>query len=290
MSLIETTDIDLGMQTQVEEIYRKFSARDAAHSFKSLFIWKKDMELSIYTGTYIYAVKSTQDERFWFFPVGNDDAKKAFVEKLIASGEKIVFEYVTESDVTFLNRYFPDRFEIIPAPDNSEYIMDRDIMENLPGKHFAKDRGHVNKLLKEHELQTMDINSISKDKLLDITRTWDKNKRNYEEVIDRTATTTIISHMEELDLHGIAIIMDGEPYAVIAGFALDDELVDCCLQKCKENVQGLSYYLRQEYAKSHGENVKFFNWEEDLGVEGLRRAKELMKPVRMLNMYTGCLR
>ena len=45
MSLIETTDIDLGMQAQVEEIYRKFSARDAAHSFKSLFIWKKDMEL-----------------------------------------------------------------------------------------------------------------------------------------------------------------------------------------------------------------------------------------------------
>ena len=290
MSLIETTDIDLGMQAQVEEIYRKFSARDAAHSFKSLFIWKKDMELSIYTGTDIYAVKSTQDERFWFFPVGSGDAKKAFVEKLIASGEKIVFEYVTESDVSFLNKYFPDRFEIIPAPDNSEYIMDRVIMETLPGKHFAKDRGHVNKLIKEHELQTVDINSISKDKLLDITRTWDKNKRNYEEVIDRTATVTIINHMKELDLHGIVIIMDGEPYAVIAGFALDDELVDCCLQKCKENVQGLSYYLRQEYAKSHGENVKFFNWEEDLGVEGLRRAKELMRPVRMLHMYTGCLR
>ncbi|WP_024864768.1 DUF2156 domain-containing protein [Butyrivibrio sp. FCS014] len=290
MSHIETAEIDLSQADIVGEIYYKYSAHDAAHSFKSLFIWKKDMELSIYTGNDIYAVKSTQEDRFWFFPVGSDEAKKEFIERLISTGERLVFEYVTEGDVSFLEKYFPGKFEIIPAPDNSEYIMDRQIMESLPGKHFAKDRGHVNKFVKGHELRTVDIHSISKDELLDITRTWDKNKRNYEEVIDRSATTTIISHMDELDLKGIAIIMDDEPYAVIAGFALDEELVDCCLQKCKENVQGLSYYLRQEYAKSHAENVRFFNWEEDLGVEGLRRAKELMRPVRMLDMYTGCLR
>ena len=290
MLLIETTDIELWQSAAVEEIYDKYSAHDAAHSFKSLFIWKKDMELSIYIDAKIYSVRSTQEDRFWFFPVGSDDAKKDFIEKLISSGERIVFEYVTESDVSFLQKYFPGRFDIVPAPDNSEYIMDREIMENLPGKHFAKDRGHVNKLIKEHKLETVDIHSVSKDKLLDITETWDKNKRDYEEVIDKTATTTILNHIEELELQGIAIIMDDEPYAVIAGFALDDELVDCCLQKCRENVQGLSYYLRQEYARSHGSNVKYFNWEEDLGVEGLRRAKELMKPVRMLDMYTGYLR
>jgi len=290
MSIIETVDIVPDMFKEVRSIYDKYSACDAAHSFRSLFIWKTDMELSIYKEPDLYAVKSSQGEGFWFFPVGNDAAKKNFIDRLIKANEGIAFEYMTESDVAFIEQNYPERFLITLSRDSSEYIMDREIMETLPGKHFAKDRGHINKFVKEHELKTVDMHSISKEELFDITRTWDENKRDYEEVIDKTATQTIISHMDMLDLHGIAILMDNEPYAVIAGFPLNDETVDCCLQKCKENVQGLSYYLRQEYAKSHEKNVKFFNWEEDLGIEGLRRAKELMQPVRILDMYSGCLR
>ena len=81
--------------------------------------------------------------------------------------------------------------------------------------------------------------------------------------------------------------MDGSPCAVCGGFKMNSNTVDCVIQKTSQKLQGLTYYLRQEYARSLPPEIQFLNWEEDLGIEGLRRAKQLMQPVNMINMYIG---
>ena len=287
MADIETIEIDLSHKEKISQLYRQYGHRDSAHSFESLFLWKEDMELSIYFGPGLYAVRSGNSSKHtWFFPVGEDEAKKQFISSLLKE-PSLTFIYMTEIDTEFLKTHFEDMFEISPEPSDSEYIIDRDTMENLPGSSFSKDRGHINKLIKTHEIKTLSLSGLPVNEIYRIAAIWDSHKQEYTNIIDENATKNALSNLASLNITGVVLIMDGTPCAVAAGFKLNEDTVDCCLQKTTTGVQGLTYYLRQEYAKSQPKGVNFFNWEEDLGIEGLRKAKKLMHPCEMIDMYTG---
>ena len=286
MNLQESQIIDLKARAHLSDIYRRFGKGDSAHCFESLFIWKEDMNLTVTYGDDIYLVKDNSSRETYFFPVGSDTAKKEIIATLLDRGQ-VRFEYMTDEDVSFTKENFSDRFRFTECPDSSEYIIDRETMQNLPGSSFSKDRGHINRLLKSHVMETRDIHDITKEVLFDIIIGWDASKHMYENIPDECATKNIINNLNELDLEGIVLLMDGVPCSICAGFNLSPDTVDCVIQKNRLSQQGLTYYLRQEYARLQPDSVKFFNWEEDLGIEGLRRAKQLMRPVRMITMYTG---
>jgi hypothetical protein len=279
--------IELGHLKAIREIYNKYGSGDSAHSIESLFIWKEEMELSLVYDSDIYSIKeSSRGDNCWFFPVGSEVSKENFINDLLSKGP-VSFNYMTQNDIDFLDRFFPDRFSYKEDPDSSEYIIDRDVMENLPGSSFSKDRGHINRLLKSHTMETVNIKDVTKADIYNIVTDWDASKHQYFSMPDAHATKNIIDHMEDLGLTGIVIFMDGVPYSVCAGFELNEDTVDCVIQKNRGSQQGLTYYLRQEYARSQPPKIRFFNWEEDLGIEGLRRAKQLMRPCSMITMFTG---
>lgn len=283
----EPKKIELSDRDRIAPVYHRYGRRDCAHSFESVFIWKEEMNLKAVFADDFYAIREKSKKgSSWFFPVGNDDMRRAFISDLLQKSP-VNFFYMTKEDVDFLQENFPGSFDISETPESSEYIIDRLTMAELPGSSFSKDRGHINKLLKEHEFRTVSVRDVEKKVLYDIVLGWDASKHIYENIPDRMATKNIISHLEDLGLEGIVLFMDGEPCSVCAGFNLNDDTVDCVIQKNRISAQGLTYYLRQEFAKSRPDSVKYFNWEEDLGIEGLRRAKMLMRPVEMITMLSG---
>ncbi len=291
MSDVTTDSITLDQQKRVSDIYSRYGHHDSAHSFESVFMWKTDMKLSIYLDEEIYAINSLSDDiTTWFFPVGSEGAKSSFISSLIEKEENFRFRYMTLEDVKFITENFAEKFRIVPASTDSEYIYMREVLVDLPGHHFVKDRGRIRKLTAEHELEVMDIYDAKLDDIYEISSEWDQNKKEYTEVIDHTATDTLIGNYHQLGVRGILLKMDGRPCGVIAGFKLDDNNIDCCLQKTSHNIQGLSCYLRREFVKAVPDEIQFFNWEEDLGIEGLRQAKERMLPDHMISMYTGYIK
>lgn len=287
MSFEEPRNIELSDKDHISEVYHRYGRRDSAHSFESCFIWKDEMNLRVVTAPDFYAIREiSKNGNSWFFPVGDDDVRREFIRGLLDEGQANFF-YMTGKDALFLDENFPGRFTITEAPESSEYIIDRQTMEELPGKSFTKVRGYINRLCSGHEIDIVDVRGVEKKVIYDIIIGWDVNRHLYEEIPDKMATKNIINHMEDLGLSGIVLYMDGEPCSVCAGFNLDDDMADCVIQKNRISMQGLTYYLRQEYARSCPASIKYFNWEEDLGIEGLRQAKELMRPCSMITMYTG---
>lgn len=287
MEFDELKEIELADRGHISGIYNRYGKGDSAHSFESLYIWKEEMNLKVLKGTDFYAIREkSRKGSSWFFPVGETAAKEQFIRSLLDKGD-VRFFYMTGEDVDFLEKSFPGCFAVTETPDSSEYIIDRETMSELPGSSFSKDRGHINKLVREHEIETVSVRDVEKKDLYDIILGWDVNKHIYEEIPDRMATKNIISHMEELNIEGIVLVMDGTPVSVCAGFNLNESTVDCVIQKNRISQQGLTYYLRQQYARTRPDAVRFFNWEEDLGIEGLRRAKILMRPSTMITMYSA---
>ncbi|RKM60544.1 DUF2156 domain-containing protein [Butyrivibrio sp. CB08] len=287
MPNITTQTIEPSLESEISRIYDSYGKGDSAHAYKTLYIWAKDMSLSVYLVGNMYAAHiDDEGENTWFFPVGEDEEKRRFIEDVLKEGN-LILRYVTKEDTFFLQQYFPGKFVTDPAPDDSEYIYDRNTIENLPGGGFSRKRDYVRQLCREHDMETKLFSKALLGDVRTIFDAWSKSKENYIDVMDKAATELILDEFDELDISGIVLYMDGAPSAAVLGYRLSDNTVDCCMQKTDNYLHGLQYYMRQEFSRMQPEEVTFFNWEEDLGIQGLRTAKQYMHPCSMIDMYTG---
>ncbi len=56
------------------------------------------------------------------------------------------------------------------------------------------------------------------------------------------------------------------------------------------DVRGLYQVINQEFCKSAWAGLTYVNREEDMGIEGLRRAKQSYHPVKMIKKYSAVLK
>ena len=69
------------------------------------------------------------------------------------------------------------------------------------------------------------------------------------------------------------------------GSPLSPECFDAISGKGDENIPNISAVLKREFARLCCSGFKYVNFEEDLGVEGLRRMKTLYMPAYMINKF-----
>ena len=76
--------------------------------------------------------------------------------------------------------------------------------------------------------------------------------------------------------------------AFTAGTKLDNEVFDTHFEKALPGVEGAYTMINREFARLVHERfpeILYFNREEDMGIEGLRRAKESYHPDILLMKY-----
>ncbi len=90
-----------------------------------------------------------------------------------------------------------------------------------------------------------------------------------------------------LDARGVLVYVDGVPRSVTAGYPLSGDTFDLSLSKQNVRLSGLAVYSRWMLIRSLPERYSLLNGEEDLGLEGLRRMKRIMRPIGRVEMYEG---
>ena len=57
------------------------------------------------------------------------------------------------------------------------------------------------------------------------------------------------------------------------------------IEKAKADVEGAYPMINQQYILHECQNVTFINREEDMGIEGMRKAKRSYQPIKMIEKY-----
>lgn len=279
--------IALADRESVEALYYRFGHGDSAHAFPSIYLWQADMGLSIAFCDEVYTVRSRwRGENAWFFPVGGDREKAACLDRLLEVGcDRLC--YMTEEDAGFLEHALPGCFEVRPSDGDSEYLYDRREMIDMAGRRFVKIRNLCRKLEREHTVAVRPLTEATLPLARRIAEAWKPRNACDGGLADSGFMACLFSDWTALGLQGVLLCLDGEPWAVAAGYPLNDTTFDCCLMKARENLAGVAEQLRSALARAVFEGITRFNFEEDLGLEGLRRMKTRLRPCGKTQMYVG---
>lgn len=99
---------------------------------------------------------------------------------------------------------------------------------------------------------------------------------------ERRFMTVALSHMEELGLTGGVLHVNGRIAAFTFGAPINDETFDTCVEKADTDIEGSYTMINYEFANHIPEQYIYVNREEDLGLEGLRKAKLSYQPETIL--------
>ena len=80
--------------------------------------------------------------------------------------------------------------------------------------------------------------------------------------------------------------MDGKLVAFTYGCPINSDTFDVCVEKADVDYEGAFSIINQEFVRHLPPQYIHINREEDLGEEGLRRAKLSYKPEFLLEKYS----
>lgn len=286
---MELRSLKLEDRDKIEALRKKYGHDTSSHAFASLYIWKDELQLSIYMQERLFAVKvGAYGENTWFFPCGAKPDSKRFLQEVLKEPEPILL-YIREEDKLFLEHNFPSEFVLMERPDFHEYMYDRIKQEDLKGRKYSKLRNHINRITKDHNLSFRFLDGETLHEAMEIVSQWDKDMPMSQAlpVTDRQAAQLLLSNAKSLEVSGVVVYVEEVPYAIVAGFPLSHDTFDMCIAKQKGNLSGLSVYAKNRFIKSIPKQYKYINAEEDLGIEGLRTMKEQMRPSGQIKMFEG---
>ncbi len=111
---------------------------------------------------------------------------------------------------------------------------------------------------------------------------WLKSSRN--------ATFTALDNLDALDLTGGMIKIDGKICAFSVGEAVSSDTALIHLEVASTDYRGSFNAINREFCANEWKDFKYVNREEDMGLSGLRKAKEAYRPAFLHEKINAVLR
>jgi len=235
-----------------------------------------------------FQIEGEKGRVVYMFPVGKGDMRniiRIMEEDSLKNGYPLCLMGVTQ-DVAFeLESIFPHEFRYIPERDYFDYIYYRSDLVELKGKKYQSKRNHINKFNKEYKFEYLPITKDIVPLCLKLEDEWCKNnacKCDEDLLNERRSMIYTLQHLDRLDGIGGAIRVDDKIVAFSFGSPINKNTFGIHVEKADIRIEGIYSVINQLFASHIPEQYVYVNREEDLGVEGLRKAKLSYHPVILL--------
>jgi len=266
---------------------------DAAFANIFLLRDKYNIEIADYKGAFIRRYNGQGTRCGYTFPLGKCDLEKALMEIVKDSskrGEMLQFAFLTEAQKEALEKFIPQKFVFESDDGDSDYIYLRQELADLSGKVFHKKKNHVSKFMrtyKDWEYQEIgDCNWEDAERIAD--RWYDDHiqQKDKSQMIEYRGIKEALFYFEKLELMGGILYANGTPCAMTIASNINNDAADVHFEKSigEFAVNGGYAAINNMFAKEV-KGVQWLNREEDINIEGLRRAKMSYRPKMLLKKY-----
>lgn len=284
---INWKQIEMQDKEQIEFYYKKEQSRNCEHTFANNFLWSPhyNTRFGIVEDMLVFYSEHF-DGSSVSFPIGKEHVKEA-VEALMRyfdeQNKPFMMHLVTKEQFEILQELFPGKFQIEYDRDVADYVYEAEKLITLSGKKLHSKRNHINKFKSEHDNWQFEfITADNKKECVDMVKEWREINgcsSDPEKEAEICVTLNALEYMEELELTGGLIRLDGKVIAVTLGEQCCDDTFVIHIEKAFAGIQGAYPMINQQFARHVAGGYKYINREEDTGAEGLRKAKLSYYPV-----------
>ena len=291
--MIKWKEVELTDKPLIEEKICASGCHGADYGFANLFIWRKAYSPWIAFHGSRFLVSMPQ-WHVYAYPKGDGDVVPSIellLEEAHNKGDKLLLRGLTDKTLQEFLPIYGSRFEISEDRDNADYIYSADKLCNLPGRHLSSKRNHIKHFERNGEWEMRKLTADDKASLAEARAFVDefyREKNDPDLKAEAGAIEEMFWYYEDLGFIGGLLLQKGEPVAFSAGTRLDNEVFDVHFEKALPGVDGAYTMVNREFARlvcAELPEIQYFNREEDMGIEGLRRAKESYHPDVLLMKY-----
>jgi len=298
MDLITAKEIKLEDKALFNSFFHKYPPQTSEFTFTNLYMWRnfygfnfmewKD-HLLLFSRDIFEAKKipATGNKKalYFFPPIGPNPAET--IVSLFENLKELEFHRVPErisEDIRNHNKFSSLNIEILEDRDNWDYVYEAENLRNLPGNQYRQNRRWLNKFLEnyDYEFKILTENEVELCKKLQlewcVLRECEDDEGLKEEEL---AIYDALDNFLALGFQGALICIDDKCAAYTFGEMLNPETMVIHVEKAHMDYEGAYQAINNLFLKNSFENTIYVNREQDLGVTGLRRAKESYKPIRM---------
>ena len=295
--MIDFNPLDPEIKTQYDAILMKQN-RGCEYSFANLYLWGR--QKAAFLRGHLVFFSQFNRRSVYLFPVGEGDKKPvldAIIHDAAQRGIPCRLTGLLQEDCELVEQLYPGRFRIHHDRDSYDYVYAISDLAELKGKKYQKKRNHLNRFFAAHPNHRAEpITEENLPEVKNLVEQWYAQREQQTPLMDyhmeRAAIFKALEKKDKLNMEGFLLWVDGQPAAMSMASPLTETVYDVHFEKALSGVESayaaINYYFARYLREKYGA-VKWLNREDDMGLEGLRKAKLSYNPAYMVEKSWACL-
>ncbi len=268
--------------------------RKCEYSFVNLSIWGR--QRVAFADGFLVIFSQFDRKAVYPFPMGRGDVVPV-LEAIMADardrGIPCCLTGLGQAQKDLLEAHFPGKFRFYADRDTFDYIYDIHALADLKGKKLQKKRNHLNKFRAQYpDWQAEVLTPANLPAVQAMAAVWyDQRLEKYPDMdlhLEKLALDRALRDPFSLGLAGMVLRVEGQVAAFTMGSLLTADTFDIHFEKALDQYDGAYPAINQafsSYLRDAHPQLRYLNREDDLGLEGLRKAKLSYCPAFLSEKY-----
>lgn len=255
---------------------------------------KYNIQISYYNEFLLRKYYGQDGRRGYGYPLGTGEIEDV-IEKIQSdayeNNEEVKFCLVDEKQKKVMEKYVSEGKMWKNDMGNNDYIYLRDDLAKLSGKKYHKKKNHVLKFERIYEDQRYEniCNDNINDAVYVVEQWFDEHMPKEDKLRDfeYNAIMEAVKYYTTFKLTGGVLYAENKPVAMTIASGINEKICDVHFEKAVgKYVTDGAYAVINRMLACELRDYAYFNREEDINVDGLRKAKMSYHPYMILRKYS----
>lgn len=294
--MTEFKPIELGDKELFNKFLKTYTYKTYEYAFSTLYLWREmcKTSLAVIHDALIIRKEEKNKGQYFMAPIKAEKHKlKDIVQELMeykktSTNMPFLFRDIEEEFLSELQDLFGDKVEYEEDVNNFDYIYSTAELIELSGRKFHGKKNHYNSFVKNYDYEIKDIKEENiGQQCIFFARQWLENKDNvsFQLQYELKVIEDMIHNLSNLNLEGTAVKVNNEIAAFTLGEKLNENMSVIHIEKGNNDYKGVYAFINRMFLNNYFKDVATVNRQEDLGVKGLKKAKQSYNPIRLEKKY-----
>jgi len=275
----------------LDALFRQMQPNMSELTFTNLFVWNEaePVQLARAGDSVLLLRRRILDNSDLLFPpIGKQPTLHVLqqIENIMTKNQPETSFYGADAEEA--QQLAKEGYTVKPDRNSWDYVYLTTDLANLPGDKYHSKRNFISRCLQNNNCEYKTIDLAVVNDCLKLQTEW-CNLRKCDASsgleAENKAVKTIFDNYQQLSVTGAAIYVNDKLEAFTIAEPLNNETAVIHFEKANPEITGLYQLINQWFCRNALTPFAYINREQDLGIPGLRNAKQSYHPHHMVEKY-----